>query len=251
MACGWIETVPQRGKPTATVKVKRTLPSFHPKPFPGNQMQNLFPLSPRCHPLSRGACVGRIGFEGRQGPTRSPTDAAFPSSLAKANVMFSVSETRTRRRRRRRKANGDAKKRRLSDEQVRFLEMSFRDERKLASGRKAHLAKELGLDGNQVAVWFQNRRARHKNKQLEETYLKLKLEHEAVLRLKEKLLEAEEEIRKLSWSVNGGNLGSSFSAVSLQPTLGEFGMEEEAELAYMDEYDFYNYTMEWTNPYGI
>ncbi|RWW75221.1 hypothetical protein BHE74_00016762 [Ensete ventricosum] len=190
-----------------------------------------------------------------------PTDAAFPSSLAKANVMFSVSETRTRRRCRR-KANGDAKKRRLSDEQVRFLEMSFRDERKLASGRKAHLAAELGLDGNQVAVWFQNRRARHKNKQLEETYLKLKLEHEAVvidkchlenevLRLKEKLLEAEEEIRKLSWSVNGGNLGSSFSAVSLQPTLGGFGMEEEAELAYMDEYDFYNYTMEWTNPYGM
>ncbi|XP_065002573.1 homeobox-leucine zipper protein HOX12-like isoform X2 [Musa acuminata AAA Group] len=172
-------------------------------------------------------------------------------------------DTRTRRRRlRRRKVKGDAKKRRLSDEQVRFLEMSFRDERKLASGRKAHIAAELGLDGKQVAVWFQNRRARHKNKQLEEAYLKLKLEHEAVvvekchlenevLQLKEKLLEAEEEIRKLSWSVNGGNLGSSFSAVSQQPIHGEFGTEAEAELAYMDEYDLYNYTMEWTNPYGI
>ncbi|CAL9085039.1 unnamed protein product [Musa textilis] len=182
----------------------------------------------------------------------------FPC-LAKANVIFSVGGTRTRRRR---KAKGDAKKRRLSDEQVRFLEMSFSDERKLASGRKAHLAAAIGLDGKQVAVWFQNRRARHKNKQLEEAYLKLKLEHEAVviekchlenevLQLKEKLLEAEEEIRKLSWSVNGGNLGSSFSTVSLQPTLGEFGMEEEAELANTDEYDFHNYTMEWTNPYGI
>ena len=102
--------------------------------------------------------------------------------LAKANVIFSVGDTRTRRRRlRRRKVKGDAKKRRLSDEQVRFLEMSFRDERKLASGRKAHIAAELGLDGKQVAVWFQNRRARHKNKQLEEAYLKLKLEHEAVV----------------------------------------------------------------------
>ncbi|THU57717.1 hypothetical protein C4D60_Mb03t06440 [Musa balbisiana] len=35
--------------------------------------------------------------------------------------------------------------------------------------------------------------------------------------LKERLLEAEEEIKKLSWSVNEGNLGSSFSTVSLQP----------------------------------
>ncbi|CAL9036913.1 unnamed protein product [Musa banksii] len=86
----------------------------------------------------------------------------FPC-LAKANVIFSVGDTRTRRRRlRRRKVKGDAKKRRLSDEQVRFLEMSFRDERKLASGRKAHIAAELRLDRKQVAVWFQNRRARHK-----------------------------------------------------------------------------------------
>lgn len=70
------------------------------------------------------------------------------------------------------------KKRRLSEEQVKFLEMSFKDERKLESGRKLHLATKIGLDPKQVAVWFQNRRARHKSKQVEEAFVKLKMAHE-------------------------------------------------------------------------
>lgn len=89
-------------------------------------------------------------------------------------------------RRRRKKAKGDAassesKKRRLSDEQVKFLEMNFGKERKLESGRKVHLATELGLDPKQVAVWFQNRRARWKNKQMEEEYQRLKSMHDSVV----------------------------------------------------------------------
>ena len=89
-----------------------------------------------------------------------------------------------RRRRKRTKgegAEGDAKKRRLSDEQVRFLETSFGEEKKLEFERKVHLATELGLDPKQVAVWFQNRRARHKSKQVEEAYLKLKSIHDATV----------------------------------------------------------------------
>ena len=61
-------------------------------------------------------------------------------------------------------AGGEAKKRRLSDEQVQFLVMSFTKERKLESGRKVHLTSELGLDTKQVVVWFQNQRVRYKNK---------------------------------------------------------------------------------------
>lgn len=87
-----------------------------------------------------------------------------------------------RRRRRKRKEGGVGtlcrKKRNLTTEQTRLLEMSFGHEHKLASARKDRLAAELGLDPRQVAVWFQNRRARWKSKQLEGGYSCLKDSHD-------------------------------------------------------------------------
>ncbi|XP_010028877.2 homeobox-leucine zipper protein HAT5 [Eucalyptus grandis] len=62
------------------------------------------------------------------------------------------------------------KKRRLTVEQVQFLEKSFEVENKLEPDRKIQLAKDLGLQPRQVAIWFQNRRARWKTKQLEKDY---------------------------------------------------------------------------------
>ncbi|KAL6183147.1 hypothetical protein ACLB2K_044558 [Fragaria x ananassa] len=62
------------------------------------------------------------------------------------------------------------KKRRLTADQVQFLEKSFDLENKLEPERKILLAKDLGLQPRQVAIWFQNRRARWKTKQLEKDY---------------------------------------------------------------------------------
>jgi homeobox-leucine zipper protein len=83
------------------------------------------------------------------------------------------------------------KKRRLSFDQVRSLERSFETENKLEPERKMQLAKDLNLQPRQVAVWFQNRRARWKTKQLERDYemlnsgyAKLKAEFETALREK-------------------------------------------------------------------
>ncbi|KAI3444366.1 hypothetical protein Pfo_001031 [Paulownia fortunei] len=61
-------------------------------------------------------------------------------------------------------------KRRFSDEQIRSLEVTFESDTKLEPRKKALLAKELGLQPRQVAIWFQNKRARWKSKQIEKDY---------------------------------------------------------------------------------
>ncbi|KAL8124374.1 hypothetical protein AgCh_012139 [Apium graveolens] len=73
------------------------------------------------------------------------------------------------------------KKRRLTAEQVHLLEKSFETENKLELDRKTQLAKNLGLQPRQVAVWFQNRRARWKTKQLERDYDHLKSSYDSLV----------------------------------------------------------------------
>ncbi|KAL5218222.1 hypothetical protein ABZP36_018906 [Zizania latifolia] len=72
------------------------------------------------------------------------------------------------------------KKRRLNVEQVRTLEKNFELGNKLEPERKMQLARALGLQPRQVAIWFQNRRARWKTKQLEKDYDALKRQLDAV-----------------------------------------------------------------------
>jgi len=81
------------------------------------------------------------------------------------------------------------KKRRLTVDQLESLESSFQEEIKLDPDRKMKLARELGLQPRQVAVWFQNRRARWRAKKLEHLYGVLKHEYDAVTREKQKLHE--------------------------------------------------------------
>ncbi|XP_057948987.1 homeobox-leucine zipper protein HAT5 [Malania oleifera] len=86
------------------------------------------------------------------------------------------------------------KKRRLTTEQVQHLEKNFEVENKLEPERKIQIAKELGLQPRQVAIWFQNRRARFKTKQLEKdfdslksSYEKLRTDHDNLVKEKERL----------------------------------------------------------------
>ncbi|XP_068663201.1 homeobox-leucine zipper protein ATHB-52-like [Aristolochia californica] len=108
-------------------------------------------------------------------------------------------------------------KKRLTDDQLSLLERSFSHDRKLEPERKIQLAQDLGLQPRQVAVWYQNKRARWKAQTLEVDYkaLRIKLENvvaekksleEEVLRLKRELEKAQEMSRQ------NGNFFPSFSS---------------------------------------
>ncbi|KAJ4870460.1 Homeobox-leucine zipper protein ATHB-16 [Raphanus sativus] len=99
------------------------------------------------------------------------------------------------------------KKRRLRVDQVKALEKNFELENKLEPERKTKLAQELGLQPRQVAVWFQNRRARWKTKQLEKDYGLLKSQYDSLRhnfdslrRDNDSLLQ---EISKMKGKING------------------------------------------------
>ncbi|XP_030933107.1 homeobox-leucine zipper protein ATHB-7-like isoform X4 [Quercus lobata] len=74
----------------------------------------------------------------------------------------------------RKKKNKIVNKSRFSAEQIKSLESSFESETRLEPRKKVQLARELGLQPRQIAIWFQNRRARWKSKQIENEYKTLK-----------------------------------------------------------------------------
>ncbi|KAF5752961.1 Homeobox-leucine zipper protein ATHB-40 [Tripterygium wilfordii] len=175
-------------------------------------------------------------------------------------------EGKPRRRRKKKNRGGEngsteAKKRKLSAEQVDQLEQNFGNEHKLESERKDKLALELGLDPRQVAVWFQNRRARWKNKKLEEEYGKLKAAHDGVvvekcrlesevLKLKEQLSEAERTIQRLSERAEGVSSShspsSSLTMEAMDPLfLGQFGLVEAGDDVFYLPENNYIPGMEW------
>ncbi|KAH9327570.1 hypothetical protein KI387_007748, partial [Taxus chinensis] len=114
------------------------------------------------------------------------------------------------------------KKRRLTFEQVKTLERSFEVGNKLDPERKMQLAMGLGLQPRQIAVWFQNRRARWKNKQLEKDYDALKHDHDLLKTDYDSLLQEhtqfKDEVQRLKRELMSkeGNLkvrGSEFEPV--------------------------------------
>ncbi|OWM80595.1 homeobox-leucine zipper protein HAT22-like [Punica granatum] len=86
------------------------------------------------------------------------------------------------------------KKLRLSKEQISILEGSFKAHSTLNPEQKEDLARQLSLRPRQVEVWFQNRRARIKLKQIEVDCESLKRRCEA---LREENRRLQEEVQEL------------------------------------------------------
>ncbi|KAL6541469.1 hypothetical protein OROGR_010955 [Orobanche gracilis] len=70
--------------------------------------------------------------------------------------------------------------RRFSDEQIKSLESIFKVETKLEPKKKLQLARDLGLQPRQIAIWFQNKRARRKSKQIEQEYKDLRAKYDCL-----------------------------------------------------------------------
>ncbi|KAG0549610.1 hypothetical protein BDA96_01G269500 [Sorghum bicolor] len=102
---------------------------------------------------------------------------------------------------------GGERKRRLSVEQVRTLERSFEVANKLEPERKAQLARALGLQPRQVAIWFQNRRARWKTKQLEKDYDALRRQLDAARAENDTLLSHNKKLQAEIMALKGGGGG--------------------------------------------
>ncbi|CAN0920252.1 Homeobox-leucine zipper protein ATHB-52 [Linum grandiflorum] len=91
-------------------------------------------------------------------------------------------------------------KKRLTQEQVRVLERSFSFNKKLVPELKSELATQLGVPPRQVAIWYQNKRARWKTQTLELDHntLELKLQNAAAhkRRLEREVARLHHELKK-------------------------------------------------------
>ena len=92
------------------------------------------------------------------------------------------------------KKHSKSNKKRLTNEQVKLLETSFNFNNKLDSTRKSQLAQELGVPARQIAIWYQNKRARWRTQSLETEHKTLQDRLERVSSDKNRL---EREVERL------------------------------------------------------
>lgn len=107
----------------------------------------------------------------------------------------------------------DKNKKRFSEEQIKSLESMFATQTKLEPRQKLQLARELDLQPRQVAIWFQNKRARWKSKQLEREYSALRDDYDTLLCSYESLKKEKHALLKQVRTMSSSSLISHLSFV--------------------------------------
>lgn len=117
------------------------------------------------------------------------------------------------------------RKKRLGRDQLTLLEASFNANQKLKAEHKTELASQLGVPPRQVAIWYQNRRARHKNDVMEHDYKNIQLELGDVLaeniRLERQVSMLKHELNQVQQMILLGPTSSSATLLSVSGSSDE------------------------------
>ena len=117
------------------------------------------------------------------------------------------------------------RKKRLARDQLNLLETSFNANQKLKAEHKTELARQLGVPPKQVAIWYQNRRARHKNDAIEHDYMNIQLELGNVLaeniRLEKQVSMLKFELNKVQQMILFGPTSSAATLPSVSGSSDE------------------------------
>ncbi|KAF9672763.1 hypothetical protein SADUNF_Sadunf11G0078100 [Salix dunnii] len=144
-------------------------------------------------------------------------------------------------------SSSSSRKKRLTQDQVRLLERTFTANKKLEPELRAQLANQLGVPPRQIAIWYQNKRARWKTQNLELDYNTLHVKLEDVLadrrRLEREVAQLQEELRRAQQMVFDLNRGPAQPPVNVSSNSscdegGSSSLHEEAaggEVLQLDE----------------
>lgn len=114
--------------------------------------------------------------------------------MEQEDIEVSSKEISCENREKKKKKKGENRCKRFSDEQVKLLESVFSQVTKLEPRKKVQLAKDIGLHPRQVSIWFQNKRARWRSKQMESEYRVLKEDFDALNQQFESLKKEKESL---------------------------------------------------------
>lgn len=108
---------------------------------------------------------------------------------------------------------------RLTEDQVRLLESNFDSSKKLEPERKLQLSRQLGIPPRQIAIWYQNKRARWKNQSLEHDYSRLQHQLEATLVETRHLQKEVEQLRAELNKVQAHQVQHKYHNSNLRPPM--------------------------------